>query len=115
MALRKDPFRVLGIDRNKYKQEDLKKVYLELVKKFPPEKRPDKFEEIRFAYDLIRHAKSPYDLMAIAPISMSKTNISRQEIVTRFEEELGIKDEMIKLKKNMILNKLEEITNDTRD
>jgi DnaJ-class molecular chaperone len=115
MMLRKDPFKILGIDRDNYKYEDLKKVYLELVKKFPPEKRPDKFEEIRSAYDLIRHAKSPYDLMAIAPVSMSRTNLTRQEIAAKFEEDLGIKDEKIKLKKNMILSKLEEITNDTRD
>ena len=115
MIVRKDPFRVLGIDRNKYKQGDIKKAYLELVKNFPPERRPEKFEEIRFAYDLIRNAKSPYDLMAVAPIWMSDKNISRQEIIAKLEKDLGIRDKKINLKRNTILSKLEEITDDTRD
>jgi hypothetical protein len=115
MAVRKDPFKILGIDRNNYKHEDLKKRYLELVKKFPPEKRPDKFEEIRFSYDLIRSAKSPYDLMAVAPIAMSDRDISKQELIAKLEGDLGIRDEKVRLKKNIILNKLEEIINDTRD
>ena len=110
---RKDPFQVLNLDPNKYNDETLKKNYLELIKKYTPEKRPDKFEEIRTAYTALKNARSPYDLMALAPVRMCETTSSKEDLVNEFENRLGITEAKIKDKKSTLLNRLEEILNDT--
>jgi len=45
-----DPFQVLGLSRDAGEAE-VRARYLELVKQFPPEREPEKFREIRSAYD----------------------------------------------------------------
>jgi len=50
-----DPFAVLGISPDANEAE-VRARYLELVKQFPPERDPDKFHEIREAFDA---AKDP--------------------------------------------------------
>ena len=110
---RKNPFQVLNLDPNKYTDETLKKNYLELIKKYTPEKRPDKFEEIRTAYTALKNAKSPYDLMALAPVRMCETTSTKEELVHEFENRIGITEAKIKDKKSTLLNRLEGILNDT--
>jgi len=109
---KKNPFQVLNLDPNTYTEETLKKNYLELIKKYTPEKRPDKFEEIRTAYSALKNAKSTYDVMALAPVKMCDT-VGNDELVKEFENRLGISDAKIKDKKSTLLNRLEEILNDT--
>ena len=109
---KKNPFQVLNLDQSKYTEETLNKNYLELIKKYTPEKRPDKFEEIRTAYSELKNAKSTYDIMALAPVKMCDT-VPNEELVTEFENRLGITDAKIKDKKSALLNRLEEILNDT--
>ena len=50
-----DPFAVLGLARDAGEAE-IRARYLELVKQFPPEREPDKFREIRTAFEA---AKDP--------------------------------------------------------
>lgn len=50
-----DPFAILGLPREAGEAE-VRARYLELVKKYPPERDPDKFREIRAAYEA---AKNP--------------------------------------------------------
>lgn len=109
---RRNPFQVLNLDPSKYTEETLKKNYLELIKKYTPEKRPDKFEEIRTAYSELKNAKSTYDVMALAPVKMCDT-VSNDELVKELENRIGITDAKIKDKKSTLLNRLEEILNDT--
>ena len=109
---KKNPFQVLNLDPSKYTEEALKKSYLELIKKYTPEKRPDKFEEIRTAYSELKNAKSTYDVMALAPVKMCNT-IDTNELVKEFENRLGITNAKIENKKSTLLNRLEEILNDT--
>ncbi len=45
-----DPFLVLGLPRDAGEAE-VRARYLELVKQFPPEREPDKFREIRSAFE----------------------------------------------------------------
>jgi hypothetical protein len=45
-----DPFAVLGLPRQANEAE-VRARYLELVKQFPPDTQPDKFREIRAAYE----------------------------------------------------------------
>lgn len=45
-----DPFQVLGLPRDAGEAE-VRARYLELVKQFPPEREPEKFREIRAAFE----------------------------------------------------------------
>lgn len=48
-----DPYKVLGISHT---ADDamIRARYLELVREFPPERSPDRFAEVRAAYDRLR-------------------------------------------------------------
>src|SRR5690349_12345721 len=53
-----DPFQVLGVSRDAGEAE-VRARYLELVKQYPPEREPEKFREVRAAYDA---AKDPLSI-----------------------------------------------------
>jgi len=80
--MKNDPFKVLSIDPGKYDEASLKKRYLELIQKYTPEKRPEKFEEIRTAYNTIKNARSPYEALSLAPIDMTGniTTLTKEEL-----------------------------------
>lgn len=48
-----DPFQILGVSRDAG-EADVRARYLELVKQFPPEREPERFREIRAAYEAAR-------------------------------------------------------------
>jgi len=48
-----DPYRVLGVDSNADSQQ-IRVRYLALVREYPPEREPEKFAEIRAAYENLR-------------------------------------------------------------
>lgn len=48
-----DPYRILKISQ-KASPEEIKKAYFRLVRKYPPEKEPEKFKTIRQAYEQIK-------------------------------------------------------------
>jgi len=50
-----DPMRTLGLSINA-SQEQIRARYLKLIKQFPPEQEPQRFQEIQLAY---RSAKDP--------------------------------------------------------
>ncbi len=53
-----DPFTVLGVSRDA-SEEEIRARYLELVKQFPPDRDPDRFREIRAAFEA---AKDPLSI-----------------------------------------------------
>ena len=48
-----DPFAVLGVDENAG-DEAIKQRYLALVRAYPPDREPDRFQEYRRAYEAVR-------------------------------------------------------------
>ena len=52
MQIKQSPYEVLGIKSDSAFSE-VKKKYIELVKEFSPENNPDKFMQIREAYEVI--------------------------------------------------------------
>jgi curved DNA-binding protein CbpA len=48
-----NPYRVLGVSRQAT-DEEIRRAYFNLVRTYPPEKDPDKFKEIRAAYDALK-------------------------------------------------------------
>src|SRR6266700_3068786 len=53
----RDPYGVLGLDRHASEAE-IKRAYFQLVRHFPPEREPEKFRDIRTAYEQLRDAES---------------------------------------------------------
>jgi curved DNA-binding protein CbpA len=63
-----DPYAVLGLERTDDEAE-IKRAYFRLVREYPPEREPEKFQEIRAAYERIRsaEARSQTDLFLLQP------------------------------------------------
>jgi len=55
-APQSNPYTVLGIDR-RAGQSEIKRAYFKLVREFPPEDEPEKFKEIRAAYERLKSAE----------------------------------------------------------
>ena len=63
-----NPYTVLGIDR-RAGQSEVKRAYFKLVRKFPPEEQPEKFQEIRAAYERLKSAeeRAKIDMFLLQP------------------------------------------------
>jgi curved DNA-binding protein CbpA len=53
----RDPYGVLGVDRQASEAE-IKGAYFQLVRQFPPEREPEKFRQVRTAYEQLRDPES---------------------------------------------------------
>ncbi len=57
----KDPYLILGLSKpavfSDLKDEQVQSVYLALVRQFPPDRYPQRFEEIRLAYEQLKTYK----------------------------------------------------------
>ena len=51
-----DPYVVLAVDR-RADEKTIKRAYFKKVREYPPESNPEKFKEIRTAYDQLRNAE----------------------------------------------------------
>lgn len=65
-STRTDPFRVLGVPREA-SEEEIRSRYLQLVKQFPPEREPERFREIRAAYETARDPLALADCLLEPP------------------------------------------------
>lgn len=63
-----DPYAVLGVSRQA-DEATIKRAYFRLVREFPPEQAPERFQEIRAAYDRIKSAEARLqtDLFLLQP------------------------------------------------
>lgn len=63
-----DPYAVLGLTRTN-DDDAIKRAYFRLVREHPPERDPEKFQEIRAAYERVRsaEARSQTDLFLLQP------------------------------------------------
>lgn len=63
-----DPYAVLGLERSA-DEAAIKRAYFRLVREYPPEREPAKFQEIRAAYDRVKtaEARSQTDLFLLQP------------------------------------------------
>ncbi|MCP4398688.1 MAG: J domain-containing protein [bacterium] len=72
-----NPYNVLGVER-KAGLGEIKKAYFTLVREFPPEEQPEKFKEIRTAYEQLKsptkRAEIDFFLLQPAPeLTISKS------------------------------------------
>lgn len=63
-----DPYVVLGVAR-KADEGEIKRAYFRLVREYSPEREPEKFQEIRAAYEQLRtpEARARTDLFLLQP------------------------------------------------
>jgi len=57
-----NPYRVLGIPEDTADDDAIRNAWLEGVRRFPPEKEPERFARIREAYEMIRDRESRFRL-----------------------------------------------------
>lgn len=62
------PYQILGVDP-KASLADIKRAYFKRVREFPPEEQPEKFKEIRKAYDQLKspEEKALVDMFLLQP------------------------------------------------
>ncbi|MFP4418003.1 MAG: hypothetical protein ACOC41_07745 [Chitinivibrionales bacterium] len=53
----RNPYTVLGLKRESTTDEDVRKAWLEKVRRFPPETHPEQFRECRQAYEALKTKK----------------------------------------------------------
>ena len=75
-----NPYRVLGIDETQESGAAHRR-YLELVRRFPPERDPEVFRRIRAAYDKIADERSRLSFLLFEP--------GRGESLDEWIEEIG--------------------------
>lgn len=78
----KNLYEVLNINKNSSEKE-IKDRYMTLVRKYPPEKEPQKFAEIREAYEILCNPKQRQEHDFELEIELKK----RREILKKIEEE----------------------------
>ena len=63
-----NPYDVLGLPRHA-SEADIKRAYFHLVRQFPPERQPEKFRDIRTAYEQLRDPehRARIDLFLLRP------------------------------------------------
>jgi curved DNA-binding protein CbpA len=63
-----DPYSILGLERNADANQ-IKRAYFRLVREYPPESEPEKFQQIRAAYEQLRtpERRSHADLFLLQP------------------------------------------------
>jgi curved DNA-binding protein CbpA len=68
VGLPRNPYAVLGLDR-RASDAEIKRAYFRLVRDFPPEREPEKFQEIRAAYESLRtpESRARADLFVLQP------------------------------------------------
>lgn len=74
-----DPYAVLGLSRNATEAE-IKRAYLELVRRYPPERHPEEFKKIRAAYDRLK------DRAERARLDLFHFNLDESALLGKTEE-----------------------------
>ena len=71
-----DPFAVLGVDDDAG-DETIRQRYLALVRRFPPDREPDRFQEVRQAYEAIRGERERLEVKLLRTSSAALTRLKR--------------------------------------
>jgi DnaJ-class molecular chaperone len=71
-----DSFAVLGVDEDAG-DEAIRQRYLALVRRFPPDREPDRFQEVRQAYEAIRGQRERLEIKLLQTSTAALTRIKR--------------------------------------
>ena len=87
-----DPYAVLGVERRAGESE-IKRAYFRLVREYPPERDPQKFQEIRAAYESLRtpEARALVDLFLLQPPpDLPRRRRPRYDLEVHSEDVVGL-------------------------
>jgi curved DNA-binding protein CbpA len=72
-----DPFSILGVDEN-VTDEEIKRRYLTLVRAFPPDREPARFQVYRAAYEALRDERKRLEakLLATNDVALTRLKLS---------------------------------------
>lgn len=70
----KDPFSILGVDENADDSE-IKRRYLALVRDFPPDREPDRFQTYRAAFEALQTERQRLAARLLAPHNTALTRL----------------------------------------
>jgi DnaJ-class molecular chaperone len=79
-----DPYEVLGLPRGSG-EEEVRRRYLELVRQFPPDRAPERFAEIRGAYEKLRDPVVRVESRLFAPQSGGSMTALAADVVRRLQ------------------------------
>jgi curved DNA-binding protein CbpA len=81
----RDPFVVLGLDEAAG-DDTIKQRYLALVRAFPPDREPDRFQEIRRAYETVRNERNRLELKLLHTGTAALTRLKLHCLTTAAPE-----------------------------
>lgn len=73
-----DPRAILGV-ADSTSDEEIRSAYLRKLKEFPPDRCPNKFEQVREAYDLLRDRRQRFRhfLLSVDPMAPLETMLEK--------------------------------------
>lgn len=77
-----DPFAVLGVSESAA-DAAIKQRYLALVRAFPPDREPDRFQQIRRAYEAVRTKRGRLEVQLLTTRSNALTQLKLQCLETQ--------------------------------
>jgi curved DNA-binding protein CbpA len=77
LVMARDPFTVLGISESA-DDAAIKQRYLALVRAYPPDREPDRFQEIRQAYDALRTKRGRLEVQLLQARTNALTQLKLQ-------------------------------------
>ena len=72
-----NPFDVLGVDETA-SDDEIKKAYFQKVRQFTPEKHPERFKQIRQAYDLLKDPSLRLEAEVFRPANPPSPAVSEE-------------------------------------
>ncbi|RJP19991.1 MAG: hypothetical protein C4527_26110 [Candidatus Omnitrophota bacterium] len=98
-----DPYQILDLDPNQTTDEIVRKAYMDAIRRYPPDREPEKFEQIRFAYDQIKQERDRMNLrlfglnrkqsiLEILPDSDERPRVGAEKWLAMIEEEAKRKE-----------------------
>jgi len=73
----RDPFTVLGVSESA-DDAAIKQCYLTLVRAYPPDREPDRFQEIRRAYEQLRTRRGRLEVQLLQTRTSALNQLKRQ-------------------------------------
>jgi len=101
-------YEVLNIKPYQLNPKNVKKAYLDLIRKYPPENNAEAFKKIRKAYDILINANSTYEKLSIAPQAVIEMTNSKKELKEYLEKKLNIIDKKNLIKKQLLLEAIDK-------